>query len=144
MANEFLNDEDQNQVINAIKEAERNTSGEIQVHIENRCSGNVLDRAAEVFAMLKMHNTAQRNGVLFYLAIKDHKFAILGDCGINSVVPSGFWEEIKKFMEQKFKEGKFAEGLSGGILKTGQKLKEHFPYQKGDINELSDNISFGK
>jgi uncharacterized membrane protein len=130
-------------VVNAIKQAELNTSGEIRVHIEDRCKGNVLDRASDVFAMLKMHKTALRNSVLFYLALKDHQFAILGDAGINALVPDNFWESTKEAMLQHFKDGNFAEGLAVGITMAGDKLKEHFPYQKDDVNELPNDISFG-
>lgn len=131
------------QIVNAIKKAEKNTSGEVRVHIDNRCKGDVLDRAVDVFAMLKMHKTDLRNGVLFYLAIKDHKFAILGDAGINAVVPANFWESIKDAMVEHFAQGAFAEGLVTGITMAGEKLQEHFPYQKDDVNELPDDISFG-
>ncbi|MEQ8323804.1 MAG: TPM domain-containing protein [Vicingaceae bacterium] len=127
----------------AIEDAEKNTSGEIRVHIEKHCKEDVLDRAAGVFDMLKMQRTEQRNGVLFYLATSDHKFAIIGDAGINSVVPDDFWNAIKSEMSDLFKAGKFAEGLEKGIAKAGQQLKSHFPYESGDKNELSDEISFG-
>ena len=141
---DFLSEADKKMIVDVIKEAELNTSGEIRVHIESHCKGNVLDRAAYIFKKLKMHKTAQRNGVLFYLAYKDRKFAILGDAGINSKVPDDFWDKIKENMTEKFKEGKFAEGLSEGIKESGLKLKTHFPYQSDDVNELSDEISFGE
>jgi len=131
-------------ITKAIKEAELNTSGEIRVHIENKCTGDVMDRAAYWFANLKMHKTELRNGVLFYLALNDRKFAILGDKGINSVVPENFWNETKEAMVPFFVEGNFAEGLEKGILMAGEKLKEFFSYQKDDVNELDDEISFGK
>ncbi|TFH23132.1 MAG: TPM domain-containing protein [Bacteroidia bacterium] len=127
----------------AVKEAELRTSGEIRVHIDNHCKEEVMDRAAWWFAKLDMHKTEQRNGVLFYLAVKDHKFAILGDAGINAVTPDDFWDHIKEKMLGSFSEGAFATGLREGILMAGQALKEHFPYQDGDVNELSDDISFG-
>ena len=131
-------------LVNAIKEAELNTSGEIRLHIENRCSEEILDRAAGVFEMLGMQKTEARNGVLIYLAMKDRQFAILGDAGINEKVPEGFWDEIKNNMARDFKNGDFTRGLSDGIKETGVQLKTHFPYQKDDKNELSDEISFGK
>jgi uncharacterized membrane protein len=131
-------------IINAIKDAELNTSGEIRVHIENKCPEDVMDRAAFWFAELKMHKTELRNGVLFYLALEHRKFAILGDIGINSVVPENFWNDTKEAMLPYFVEGNFAEGLSKGILMAGEKLKQFFTYQKEDINELDDDISFGK
>ena len=91
-----------------------------------------------------MHKTKERNGVLFYLAVGNRKFAILGDAGINKVVPENFWDEIKNKMLEYFKEGDFAIGLAEGISMAGHQLSEHFPYQKDDVNELSDEISFGK
>jgi len=136
--------EQQKQIVEAIKQAENNTSGEIRIHIEEECKKDVLDRASDVFAMLKMHKTELRNGVLFYLSIKDHKFAILGDAGINSKVPENFWEAVKEAVLEQFKTGNQTEGLVKGILMAGEKLKAHFPFQKEDVNELSDEISFGK
>ena len=140
---DFLSKEDKILITNAIKSAELNTSGEIRVHIENKCKTGVLDRAAYLFEKLAMHKTEKRNGVLFYLAVNDKKFAILGDAGINEVTPENFWEDIKKTMLDYFKEEEFAKGLEKGIEMAGQQLKDHFPYQSDDINELSDEISFG-
>ncbi|MEY5048089.1 MAG: hypothetical protein RLZZ175_1448 [Bacteroidota bacterium] len=140
----ILTEAEKLQIESAIKAAEKATSGEVRVHIENKCSqANVLDRAAEVFATLKMHKTALRNGVLFYVAVKDKKFAILGDIGINAKVEKGFWDEISTELKAFFKDNKLAEGLSIGIEKAGNQLKKHFPYQSNDTNELSDEISFG-
>ncbi|NOY96798.1 MAG: TPM domain-containing protein [Chlorobi bacterium] len=131
------------QITEAIKAAELNTSGEIRVHIEKKCKADALDRAAYIFEKLGMHKTALRNGVLFYLALDDHKFAILGDVGINSKVPENFWDEVKELALGYFREGNYSEGLEKGILKAGEQLKSHFPYQKDDVNELDDEISFG-
>jgi uncharacterized membrane protein len=136
--------EQQKQIVEAIKQAEHNTSGEIRVHIEERCNIDVLDRAVDIFAKLKMHKTKLRNGVLFYVSIEDRKFAILGDAGLNAKVPGNFWESVKEAVLEQFKSGNQAEGLVKGILMAGEKLKAHFPYQKDDVNELSDEISFGK
>lgn len=144
MPKDKLTEEEKKSIVAAIQEAEGNTSGEIRVHLENHCKEDVMDRASEVFATLDMHKTALRNGVLFYLAMKDHQFAILGDRGINQKVPDHFWEDIRDFMVEKFKEGKYAEGLSEGIKMAGEQLKAHFPYQSDDRNELSDDISFNK
>ncbi len=135
---------DKLQITNAIRVAETNTSGEIRVHIENNCAGDVLDRAAYIFEKLEMHKTELRNGVLFYLALEDKKFAILGDAGINQKVADDFWESTKEIVIARFKEGKISDGLSDGIIKAGEQLKAHFPYQEDDVNELSDEISFGK
>lgn len=142
-AQNFFSQEDKDRIKAAILKAELDTSGEIRVHIENNCKGDVLDRSAYLFDYLKINETEQRNGVLFYLAIKDRKFAILGDTGINQVVEEDFWEGIKAAMEVCFKKGDFVLGLEQGISSTGLKLKKHFPYHRGDINELSDDISFG-
>ena len=138
----FFSKEEQQKIVAAIKEAELNTSGEIRVHIENHCKEEALERAAEVFYDLKMDRTAARNGILFYLAVKDHKFAVIGDEGINKKVEHDFWNDIKDQMIFNFKENKFADGLVAGILKCGERLKEYFPYQSDDVNELSDEISF--
>lgn len=97
-----------------------------------------------MFEKLEMHKTELRNGVLFYLSISDRKFAILGDAGINAVTPDNFWEEIKEAVINHFKDEKYSEGLSTGIKMAGKALQEHFPYQKDDVNELSDEISYGK
>lgn len=138
----FFSKEEQQKIVAAIKEAELNTSGEIRVHIENHCKKETLERAAEVFYDLKMNQTAARNGILFYIAVKDHKFAVIGDEGINKKVEHDFWNDIKDQMIFNFKENKFADGLVAGISKCGERLKEYFPYQSDDVNELSDEISF--
>lgn len=124
----------------AIKQAERTTSGEIRLYVEDKCKEDVLDHAAFLFGELDMHKTELRNGVLFYLSMQDHKFAILGDGGINAKVPEDFWEHIKEEMVSHFKEGQFAVGLEKGIAMAGKALAEHFPYQKDDVNELPDDI----
>ena len=141
-ATTILNHEEDQRVVEAIKQAELNTSGEIKVHIENRCKGNVEERSLFVFNHLKMSETQQRNGVLIYLAVKDRKFAILGDEGINNVVGDGFWTDVKDLMLSHFKEGHFAEGLEQGIMRCGEKLKTYFPYQSNDVNEIPDEISY--
>lgn len=143
-ASSFFSKEQQALILESVREAEVATSGEIRVHIETSCAEDVLDRAAWVFKKLGMDKTAERNGVLFYLAVDDRKFAIIGDAGINAKVPSGFWDEISLLLQTNFREGKFTEGLSEGIVLAGKQLKSHFPYSKDDVNELSDDISFGK
>jgi uncharacterized membrane protein len=139
----FFSREEKNAIKKAIAEAELNTSGEIRVHIEGRCKSDLLDRAAYIFQKLAMQKTERRNGVLFYLAVNDKKFAILGDAGINKVTPDNFWDNIKERMSEFFKEGKFTDGLAEGIKMAGEQLKLHFPYQQDDVNELPDDISFG-
>ena len=139
----FLSDQEQANVLAAISDAESQTSGEIRLHVESRCKGDVLDRAAVVFETLAMQKTALRNGVLFYLATEDRKFAILGDGGINAVVPDNFWNEVKNRVIDGLTTGKPAEGLASGIRLAGEQLSEHFPLEANDINELSNDISFG-
>lgn len=139
----YFSEKEKLQIINAIRAAEFNTSGEIRVHIEKHCREDVLDRAAFWFEKLEMQKTELRNAVLFYLAVDDQTFAILGDAGINQKVPDNFWENIKETMTLHFREGKFTEGLSTGIIMAGEQLKQHFPWQNDDVNELSDEISFG-
>ena len=141
---EFLGKEKEQQVVAAITHAEAKTSGEIRVHIESKCSGDVLDRAAWIFKKLKMHATKERNGVLIYLSLKDRKFAIIGDAGIHNVVPEGFWDEIKELMVSHFRNGDFAQGLISGIEMSGEQLKKYFPAEANEANELPDDISFGK
>ena len=141
-ASAFFTREQQVAIVRAIGEAEHATSGEIRVHIETSCKADVLDEAAWLFRKVGMHKTADRNGVLIYLALKDRKFAIIGDTGINSVVPLGFWDEIRDHMKNRFSENLFTEGLTEGIIMAGQQLKEHFPHSKDDINEITDTISF--
>jgi uncharacterized membrane protein len=143
-ASTFFTKEQQAQILASVKEAEKETSGEIRVHIESNVKADVLDRATWLFRKLNMDKTAERNGVLFYLAVKDRKFAIIGDAGINAKVPAGFWDSISEFLSKNFKEGKFAEGLSQGIIMAGHQLKSHFPYREDDVNELPDEISFNK
>lgn len=139
----FFSESDEAAVMAAIREAEKNTSGEIRIHVEPYCKIDVLDRAADVFGFLNMQETAERNGVLFYLAHEDHRFAILGDAGINAKVPDGFWDEVRDTVVAAFKSRRYSDGLSAGIRMAGIKLGEFFPYQKDDKNELSDHISYG-
>lgn len=138
----YFTPEQQAAIIAAIQQAEKDTSGEIRVHFENHTSREALDRAAQVFAELKMHKTALRNGVLIYVALDDHKLAFLGDAGINAKVADNFWDEIKNKMVARFKSGQICEGVTEAILAAGQQLKAFFPYQADDINELTDEISF--
>ncbi len=139
----FFSEEEHSKIIASIKEAEKQTSGEIRLFIEKRCKGDVLDRAAFLFKKLGIHNTKNRNGVLFYIAYIDKKFAILGDAGIHSVVPNNFWHSIKEEMQKHFAEGKFAEGVIKGIAQSGEALKKYFPHKDGDKNELPDEIVLG-
>jgi uncharacterized membrane protein len=138
---DFLTKQDEQEIVLSIVEAEKNTSGEIRVHIEEHSEKSPLDRAQEVFFELKMNETQDRNGVLFYICVSDKKFAIIGDKGINDVVESDFWDCTKDTVIANFKEGNFKKGLVEGILQAGQRLKHYFPYQSDDTNELSNEIS---
>ncbi|TNF24489.1 MAG: TPM domain-containing protein [Bacteroidetes bacterium] len=139
-ASEYFTDERLAEIGAAIKQAEKTTSGEIRLYVEDTCKEDVLDHAAFLFGELNMHKTELRNGVLFYLAMQDKKFAILGDGGINAKVEDNFWDHIKEEMVNHFKHGEFAKGLETGIAMAGKALAEHFPYRKGDENELPDDI----
>lgn len=139
----FLTKEDENEIVEAIRLAEKNTSGEIRVHIEQTTSKVPFDRALEVFYELKMNETQLQNGVLIYLAIADKQFVICGDKGINEVVATDFWDSTKEIMAAQFKQGHFKQGLIDGIAKAGEQLKTYFPWQNDDTNELSNEISKG-
>lgn len=140
----FFTAEQKAMMVRAIQQAEKDTSGEIRIHFDNHSGKNVLDRAAQVFADLKMHKTALRNGVLVYVALEDHRLAILGDAGINAKVPENFWDEIKNNMVVKFKAGQICEGVCEAVIAAGTQLKTFFPCRSDDTNELSDEISFKK
>lgn len=138
----ILSDKEQQLIQEAVEAAERFTSGEIRICIEKSCKEPVLDRAVQYFKKLGMDKTVQRNGVLIYIATNDHQFAIIGDAGINQVVPKNFWDNTKEAMLAQFKEGRLAEGIITGIRLAGEQLQTFFPYHEGDKNELSDDISF--
>jgi uncharacterized membrane protein len=143
-AEEFFSKSEEEQIVATIKAAEKNTSGEIRVHIEaSSKEKDPLERAVQVFQELEMHQTEARNGVLFYLAYEDHAFSIFGDQGINQKVPVGFWDSTRDQMQSAFKKLAFAEGLIAGITEAGEVLKAYFPYQSDDQNELDDSISKG-
>ena len=140
---DFLTSTQEEEIIDAIRFAEKETSGEIRVHIEKCTEKDPLERAKEVFHFLKMDETDKQNGVLFYLAVDDKKFSILGDKGINNAVSDIFWNSVRDIVLDKFKNGDYAEGLKLGIIEAGNKLKQFFPYQTNDNNELHDSISLG-
>ncbi len=143
MFQHFLKKIEKEQIMNAIHDAELRTSGEIRVHVEHCCGSDALRRGQEVFVKLGMANTALHNGVLIYLAVKDHKFAIIGDEGINNALPANFWDETKNQMEQLFRAGRFAEGVCLGVESAGRHLAQYFPRQADDVNELPNEISQG-
>ncbi len=140
---EFLSNEEEKKIIDAIQIAEKNTSGEIRVHIENSHNTSCLERAEDVFHILRMDNTKNENGVLFYVSVEDKEFAVLGDKGIDRVTPDDFWDSIKNRVCGEFAKGNNADGLILGIIEAGQKLNKFFPYQSDDKNELPDEISKG-
>ncbi|WP_031425858.1 TPM domain-containing protein [Flavimarina sp. Hel_I_48] len=138
---DFLTKNEEEAVVEAIRQAELRTSGEIRVHLERKFKGDAFKRAKVLFQELKMDNTKAENGVLFYVAIEDRKFAICGDRGINEKVPANFWESTKELMQSHFKQGKFKQGLIDGITSAGEQLRTFFPWNTDDKNELSDEIS---
>ncbi len=138
---EFLNREEEQRIVEAIRTAEKETSGEIRVHIENDSTKHCLEHAKEVFHLLHMDETVEKNGVLFYVAVHTHQFAIIGDSGIDEKVPDNFWNDVKDTVTGEFSKGNKADGLILGILEAGQKLQQYFPFQDEDKNELSDDIS---
>lgn len=135
---------DRQKIVSSIVEAEKNTSAEIRVHIDSKCSGSPLDEASRVFAKLNMHKTKLRNGVLIYVAVNSRKCAIIGDLGINAKVDPKFWESCYAVMRSHFALGSYAEGVAEAVFMSGKELKKHFAYSLDDVNELPDEISFGK
>lgn len=140
---DFLTASEEQEIVDAILKAEKNTSGEIRVHIEAHSKIDHYKRAQEVFHLLKMDNTKHDNGVLIYVAVKDRKFVICGDKGIDKVVPKDFWQSTKDSIQHHFKKGAFKDGLVAGILQAGAELNNHFPWQADNTNELSNEISKG-
>ncbi len=139
----FLSHSEEQSIVDAIREAEKNTSGEIRVHIEQNCIGDVYEHAMEVFHYLKMDNTKEQNGVLIYVAVDKKSFVIYGDKGINDVVDKDFWNTTRDTIASQFKNGDFTQGLIEGIKKAGKELSQHFPWIHGDTNELDNTISKG-
>ncbi|UOK42628.1 MULTISPECIES: TPM domain-containing protein [Flavobacterium] len=143
LTEDFLSPEDEKEVVHAISLAEKNTSGEIRVHIEAHAEKPPVERAKEVFHALGMDKTEAKNGVLFYVGVMDHSFAIIGDKGIDDLVEDDFWDCTKDVVIEHFKNKQFKTGLVEGILRAGERLKKHFPYKDDDANELSNEISKG-
>jgi len=141
---EFLTPSEESEIIGAIRKAENQTSGEIRVHLEPHCKKEAMAHAIEIFKILHMNNTKNSNGVLIYVAVNDHTLAILGDKGIDEVVPNDFWESTKDIIISHFKKGNTKNGLVEGILKAGEQLKKYFPYTSDDIDELPNTISIGE
>lgn len=139
----FLSEEEKGQIVQAIRQAESSTSGEIRVHIEYHCPTEPLERAKEVFEHLGMTNTGEKNGALIYIAVGNRKLAIIGDSGINDRVTHEFWQKVEKAIEEELRHDHYCQGICLGIELIGEKLKEFFPRRPDDVNELSDEPSFG-
>ncbi len=137
----FLTPEEETRVLAAIAEFESRSSGEIRVHLARRVEGEILAHARRCFEQIGMTKTKLRNGVLFFVGVQDRRFAVLGDQGIDRVVPDDFWNACVTRVRERFAEGHFADGLCEGIELAGAALAEHFPIQPDDINELPDGIS---
>jgi uncharacterized membrane protein len=143
MAKDQFTDRQKEAIQQAIARAELDTSGEIRVHIDKKCKTDPVERAVAIFHQLRMDQTTQQNGVLIYVAMSDRKLAIVGDKGINAVVPDHFWDDERDLMISYFKNGQFTEGLVEGIKKVGEQMKQFFPYIENDANELSNDVTFG-
>jgi uncharacterized membrane protein len=142
---ELLQEAEKNLLVQAVRSAERLTSGEIRLFIESRCAYmDPMDRAREVFVSLDMTKTRQRNGVLLYIALRDHQFAILGDQGIHDKVGDSFWQKEALLLKQYFTQSRVVEGIAACIKEIGESLQLHFPYSASDENELPDDIILGK
>ncbi|MEM0995170.1 MAG: TPM domain-containing protein [Bacteroidota bacterium] len=140
---DFFTKAEGDQIIAAIRSAERNSSGEIRVHLEAECKGEIVHAARKTFKRLGMQKTKEKNGVLFFLAPERKEFAIIGDEGINQVVPADFWDDIRDLLQAHFRTSDFLGGIVKGVARVGEKLKAYFPYQSDDENELPDEISYG-
>ncbi len=141
-ARTFFTEEEKLKIIHTIRDAELKTSGEIKIHIDDECKGDVLQKAQQVFIKLKLHKTALQNGLLIYIAVKDHQFALVADEGINKQVPPHFWEDVIEVMQENFKADKYLSGVLSAIEMAGNKLIQNFPVAVNDINEISNEISF--
>ncbi len=140
----FLSTREKEKIVQAIREAEKETSGEIRVHLARGRDKEVLPHAKEIFEKIGMTKTQHRNGVLIFLAVQDKRFCVIGDQGIHEKVPAHFWNEMIHRMQTCFKENRFAEGIVEAVLMTGKKLQEYFPSQRRDENELPDRISYSR
>ena len=141
-AREFLTEEEEQRIIKAIEAAEEFTTGEIRVHIEFKCKKDPLDRATNVFGELKMHETDARNGVILYIATDDRKVAIFGDEGISQQVDDDFWQDEIDKLIREFKSGNFEKGIASVVADIGEKLKQFYPSDGTDPNELDNEITF--
>lgn len=142
-ATKMLNENESAAVVEAIRKAEQNTAGEICVHLELFCKKSPLDKAKKYFQKLKMHKTRARNGVLLYVALQDKKVAVVGDVGINTLVPPNFWESVKENLITHFRKGEICPGICAAVHQIGQQLKTYFPQKNENPNELPDDLSIG-
>ena len=131
-----------NKIVEAIQKAELLTSREIRVYIAKRCKEDPLEKASRIFQKLKMHNTALRNSVLILVCPNDHKAAIIGDKGINSITEDNFWDTTLNELITFCSKGLITEGICKAVNKVGNLIKKAYPYQEGDINELDNEIIF--
>jgi uncharacterized membrane protein len=138
---DFLAQLDQQQIVDAIAVAEKRTSGEIRVHIQPKAHGDIRAVAERTFERLGMTKTAQRNGVILFIACEEQRFTILGDSGINDKVPAGFWDEIAAKLTIRFKAGQFTEGIVDAIHSAGEELLHFFPRADTDVDELTNDIN---
>lgn len=138
----LLNNKQEQHLIKVINKTEKQTSAEIRIHIEEKCSDDALEKAAKVFHELGMNHTAQKNGVLIYVASEDRKAAIFGGEGIHNKVEDAYWDQVLNSLLTRFKDDAFVEGLEEAVQQVGQKLSNFFPHQKGDVDELSNEISY--
>lgn len=141
LTEEFLTQAEEQIVVEAIVAAEKQTSGEIRVHIEEHSDVEVMQRAQQIFYQLEMQKTSASNGVLFYVGVRDRSFAIMGDSGIDAVVPTDFWESTKEIIIQHFKNKQFCKGLQEGVLRAGEQLKQFFPVTDENPDELPNEIT---
>ena len=143
---DFFTDDEKQQIVDAVQNAERMTSGEVRVFVENRCSYmDAIDRAKEIFAELKMYETVDRNAVLVYVALKDKQLAIFGDQGIHNKLGYEYWNAEVRKMIDSFNKENYAEGIKQVVEDIGEALTKLFPYNNDtDKNELPDHIVFGK
>ena len=138
----FFSKKEKERIVKAIQNAEMCTSSEIRVHLERKARDHFYEHAKEIFKKIGMDNTHEKNGVMIMLGLASRRFAILGGEGINSKVRAGFWDDVANHMGAAFKEDRFADGIVEAVSRVGQKLQEHFPYRRNDVNELPDEISY--
>jgi uncharacterized membrane protein len=141
---EFLTRAERDRVRDAVRNAEKRTSGEVRVHLDAAIMEGVLDHAAFVFDDLGMKKTKDRNGVLLYVSVPSRKVAVIGDAGIHVKSGQHYWDSVLELVLSHFREGRYCDGLCAGVERIGEQLREHFPYERDDMNELDDDVSLGR